>query len=54
MKEARCFTCKQVGHRTTKCSNDWKPMSSLGSVSRIVVQELDAELAENAVPLSKS
>ena len=22
MKKARCFTCKQVGHRTTKCSND--------------------------------
>ena len=22
MKEAKCFTCKQVGHRTTKCSND--------------------------------
>ena len=54
MKEARCFTCKQVGHRTTKCSNDWKPMSSLASVSRMVVQELDAELAENGVPLSKS
>ena len=53
MKEARCFTCKQVGHQTTECSNNWKPMSSLASVSRMVVQELDAEPAENAVPLSK-
>ena len=53
IKEARCFTCKQVGHQTTECSNDWKPMSSLASVSRMVVQELDAEPAENSVPLSK-
>ena len=51
--EARCFTCKQVGHQTTKCLNDWKLMSSLASVSRMVVQKLDMEPAENGVPLSK-
>lgn len=29
MREGRCFSCKEVGHRTTECSNEWKPMSSL-------------------------
>ena len=53
MKEARCFTCKQVGHRTTKCSNDWKPMSSLG-VSHMVVQEVQELPAGNTEPLLKS
>ena len=52
MKEARCFMCKQVGHRTTKCSNDWKPMSSL-SVSHMVVQEVQELPAGNAKPLPK-
>ena len=51
MKEAICFTCKQVGHRTTECSNDWKLMSSLASVSPMDVQELPAG---NAEPLLKS
>ena len=44
MKERRCFTCKETSHWTADCTKEWKPMSSLASVSNVEeVQELPSE-----------
>ena len=44
MKEERCFTCKETGHRTTECLKECKPMSLLASVSNVEeIQELPLE-----------
>ena len=46
MKEERCFTCNETGHRTADCTKEWKPMSSLASVSNVEeIQELPLENA---------
>ena len=43
MKKGRCFSCKEVGHRTMDCPINKRKLKSKLAVSRMVVQEPEVE-----------
>ena len=58
MKEGRCFSCREVGHRTMDCpserklTSEQKPMSEL-SVNRMTMQELKPKKLRTKASLAK-
>ena len=49
MKEGRCFSCKEVGHRTMDCLSEQKPVSEL-TVSRVtLMQKLEQKKSRTIV-----
>ena len=53
MKEGRCFSCREVGHRTMDCLNERKPRNKL-AVSRMVVQEAKPKESRTVILQAKA
>ena len=53
MKEGRCFSCREVGHRTMDCPSKRKPRNKL-AVSRMVVQKAKPKESRTVVLQAKA
>ena len=53
MKEGRCFSCREVGHRTIDCPSERKLTSKL-SVSRMTMQKSEQKESRTKAPASQA